>query len=92
MTKLRCRSRRGRSRKRSGRRTMRKTRCRGGRRRRKFSRRTRHPTYRRRVRKMAYPKRCARPREDLEPNLKAKAHRRLNESLKQHRMSLRMPI
>uniref|UniRef100_A0A4W3H8T8 Uncharacterized protein n=1 Tax=Callorhinchus milii TaxID=7868 RepID=A0A4W3H8T8_CALMI len=87
MTKLRYRSRRSRPHKRCGRK-MRKTRCRG-RRRRRISRRPRHSTYRRRVPKIVHRKRSSRPREDLDINLKAKTNRRVNESLKQHRMSLR---
>uniref|UniRef100_A0A4W3K235 Uncharacterized protein n=1 Tax=Callorhinchus milii TaxID=7868 RepID=A0A4W3K235_CALMI len=70
---------------------MRKTRCRG-RRQRRIIHRPRHVTYRRRVRKIVHLKRCSRPREDMETNLKAKTKRHLIESLKQHQMSLRMPF
>uniref|UniRef100_A0A4W3KFX7 Uncharacterized protein n=1 Tax=Callorhinchus milii TaxID=7868 RepID=A0A4W3KFX7_CALMI len=94
MTKSRYRSRRSRQRKRCGRRTMRKTRCRGGRRRRRriISRRPRHATFRRRVQKIVHVKRCSKPREDMDTKLKAKTNKRLNESLKQHRMPLRLTI
>uniref|UniRef100_A0A4W3I4A2 Uncharacterized protein n=1 Tax=Callorhinchus milii TaxID=7868 RepID=A0A4W3I4A2_CALMI len=90
MTKSRYCSRRRRPHKRCGRR-MRKTRCRG-RQRRRISRRPRHVTYRRRVQKIVHLKRSSRPREDMEINLKSKSNRRLNESLKQYRLPLRVRV
>uniref|UniRef100_A0A4W3HC88 Uncharacterized protein n=1 Tax=Callorhinchus milii TaxID=7868 RepID=A0A4W3HC88_CALMI len=93
MTKSRCRSRRIRPRKRCGRRKMRKTRFRGGKQLRRISGRPRHAIYRRRTRKIImHPKRCARPREDVDTNLKAKRNRRLNESFKQHQMPSRLVL
>nr|P13275.1 RecName: Full=Spermatid-specific protein S1 [Scyliorhinus canicula] len=87
-TKSRYRNRRSRPRRRYGRR-MRKTRCR--RKGRRISRRPRHTTYRRRVRKIVHLKRRSRPRDEID-NLKVKNNRRLNESLKQHRLPMRVPV